>query len=133
MRLAWVAALAVAATAALYALGLRAALTPLLAWPLGARIGVALVVMLPLATMGMPFPLGLRQLGRTRADLLAWAWAINGCASVVATPLATLLALGAGLVAVLAAAAGCYVVAAVVAHQWGELPPDGSYCASLQE
>lgn len=123
-RLACFAALGVAATVAVYAFGLRAALAPLLAWPLAARMSVAFAVMLPLAAMGMPFPLGLRQLGRTQAELLPWAWAINGCASVVATSLATLLALGAGLAAVLLAAGACYGVAALLAHHW-ESPPDG--------
>lgn len=112
------AALVVAVVAALYAFGLRAALAPLLAWPLAARLGVALAAMLPLAAMGMPFPLALHRLGRTQAELLPWAWAVNGCASVVATPLATLLALGAGLSAALAAAAACYVAAAIVARHW---------------
>ncbi len=87
-------------------------------WPLAARLGVALAAMLPLAAMGMPFPLALHRLGRTQAELLPWAWAVNGCASVVATPLATLLALGAGLSAALAAAAACYVAAAIVARHW---------------
>src|SRR6266851_3109520 len=118
LRMAAWAALAVAATATLYAFGLRGVLLPLLGWPLGARMAVALVVMLPLATMGMPFPLGLRHLGLTHAELLPWAWAINGCASVVATSLATLVALGTGLVAVLVAAAASYAAAALVAHRW---------------
>ncbi|HXY52640.1 MAG TPA: hypothetical protein VEI01_24560 [Terriglobales bacterium] len=112
------AALAVAATAIVYAFGLRAALMPLLRWPLSVRMTVACAVMLPLAGMGMLFPLGLRHLGRARSELLPWAWAINGCAAVVATSLATLLALGAGLVVVLVAAAGCYLVAALVARKW---------------
>ena len=118
LRMAAWAALAVAAIALAYAFGLRAVLLPLLGWPLGARMAVALVVMLPLATMGMPFPLGLRHLGLTHAELLPWAWAINGCASVVATSLATLVALGTGLVAVLVAAAASYAAAALVAHRW---------------
>jgi hypothetical protein len=49
---------------------------------------------------------------------LPWAWAINGCASVVAGPLATLLALGAGVPVVLLAASACYAVAAMVAGLW---------------
>ncbi len=117
-RLACLAALAVGVTAVVYAFGLRAVLNHLLGWPLAARMGIAFAVMLPLAAMGMPFPLALRHLGRTHAELLPWAWAINGCASVVATSLATLLALSAGLVAVLVAAAGCYVAAALVARRW---------------
>ena len=125
VRLASFAAFAVAATATLYAFGLRGALSPLLGWPLAARMGVAFAVMVPFTTMGMPFPLALRYLGRTNAELLPWAWAINGCASVVATSLATLLALGAGLAAVLVGAAACYVLAALVARQWKEQPSAG--------
>ena len=121
-RLACWAALAVAAIAIVYAFALRAALMPLLGWSLATRMVVAFVAMLPLAAMGMLFPLGLRYLGRSHAELLPWAWAINGCASVVATSLATLLALGAGLVTLLVAAAACYVVAALVARQWEPLP-----------
>ena len=49
--------------------------------------------MTPLAAMGVPFPLVLRSLGQTHGELLPAAWAVNGCASVMAGPLATLLAL----------------------------------------
>jgi hypothetical protein len=117
-RLACLAAVIVALTATVYAFGLHALLTPLLSWPLPARMVIALAVMLPLAAMGIPFPLGLRQLGQSHADLLPWAWAVNGCASVLAAPLATLFALSAGLPAVLLVASGCYVVAALVASMW---------------
>lgn len=117
-RLAGLAAIIVAVTGTVYALGLHTILTPLLSWPLPARIVLAFTLILPFAAMGMPFPLVLRQLGQTRAELLPWAWAINGCASVVAGPLATLLALGAGLPAVLLAASACYAVAALVAGRW---------------
>ena len=117
-RLACLAALIVAFVGTVYAFGLHALLTPLLSWPLPARMVVAFAVMLPLVAMGMPFPLGLRQLGQTHAELLPWAWAINGCASVLAGPLATLVALGAGLPTVLLAASGCYVVAALLASMW---------------
>lgn len=117
-RLACLAALIVAFVGTVYAFGLHALLTPLLSWPLPARMVLAFAVMLPLAAMGMPFPLGLRQLGQSNAELLPWAWAINGCASVLAGPLATLVALGVGLPAVLLAASACYVVAALVANMW---------------
>lgn len=117
-RLACLAAIIVAVTGTVYAFGLHAMLTPLLSWPLPARMALAFTVILPLAAMGLPFPLVLRHLGQTRTELLPWAWAINGCASVVAGPLATLLALGAGLPAVLLAASSCYAVAALVAGTW---------------
>jgi SAM-dependent methyltransferase len=121
-RLASMAAFGVAAVSAIYALGLYPALRTMLGLPLGARVAVAFAVMLPFATMGMLFPLGLRQLGCNRAELLPWAWAINGCASVVATSLATLLALGTGLAVVLFVASACYVVAALAVRQWASAP-----------
>jgi len=114
-QLACWAALVVAFTGGMYSFGLQAVLAPLLNWPLPARMVLAFAAMLPLVAMGMPFPVGLLQLGRRHGELLPWAWAINGCVSVLAGPLATLVALGVGLSAVLLAASGCYVVAALVA------------------
>jgi spermidine synthase len=117
-RLACFAAIVVAVTGTVYALGLHTILTPLLSWPLSARMALAFIVILPFLAMGMPFPLVLHQLGQTRAEMLPWAWAINGCASVVAGPAATLLALSAGLPAVLLVASACYAVAALLAGTW---------------
>jgi hypothetical protein len=117
-RLASLAAIVVAVTGTVYALGLHTILTPLLSWPLSARMALAFTVILPFAATGMPFPLVLRQLGQTRPELLPWAWAINGCASVIAGPLATLLALGARLPIVLLVASACYAMAALLAGTW---------------
>lgn len=119
-RLGCIAALIVVATSSIYAFGLYPLLTILLGWPLPARMIVALVVMLPLAAMGIPFPLVLHHVGQNREELLPWAWAVNGCASVVAGPLATLLALGGGLPAVMLSASACYLVAALMVQSWRE-------------
>ncbi len=82
-------------------------------WPV--RLGVALLACLPAATlMGMPFPLGLRTLVAGERARLAWAWAANGFASVVAAPLAALLALELGSRVVLAAAGSAYLAAWLV-------------------
>jgi hypothetical protein len=80
---------------------------------LRAAAGAALIV--PLAfLMGAPFPMGLRSLaGKTRRGM-AWAWAANGFASVVAAPLAALIALELGSPALLLLAAATYAVAALV-------------------
>jgi spermidine synthase len=118
MRLACLAAIVVAVTGTVFAFGLHPLLTALLSWPPWARMVLAFTVILPFAAMGIPFPLLLRQLGQTHAELLPWAWAINGCASVFAAPLATLLALGAGLPRVLLVASACYAVAALLAGTW---------------
>jgi len=125
MGLAYIAALIVAGISAVYAFGLYPLLVNLLGWPLLARMFVAVVLMLPFVAMGVPFPVVLHHLGQTHEQFLPWAWAVNGCASVVAGLLATLLALTAGLPAVMLTASACYLVTAAVARTWkGELPGD---------
>jgi len=79
--------------------------------PDGAKILISTALIAPLAFfMGMPFPLGLTRVADTR--LIAWAWGINGCASVTAAVLATLLAIHFGFTAVVIAALLLYFVAA---------------------
>ncbi|HVP59509.1 MAG TPA: hypothetical protein VMT11_03030 [Myxococcaceae bacterium] len=67
----------------------------------------------PAFLMGTPFALGLRQLA-PEGGALAWAWASNGFASVVAAPLSALLALELGSRVLLCAAAAGYALAAGV-------------------
>jgi hypothetical protein len=82
----------------------------------GARVFSAALLLGPLAfLMGMPFPLGLRRFTRNEPGRVAWAWAANSFASVVAAPLAALIALEAGSEAVFGAAAAAYAAAAVSA------------------
>lgn len=77
------------------------------------RVALAAALVAPLGlVMGLPFPLGLRALGRGEPIRASWAWAANGFASVVAAPLAALIALEAGSGALFAAAGAGYVVAA---------------------
>ncbi len=79
------------------------------------RAGAAVVLLAPLAfLMGTPFPLGLRSLAGTGVEGVAWGWASNGFASVVATPLAAMIALESGSQALLFAAAAAYAAAAVL-------------------
>jgi hypothetical protein len=61
--------------------------------------------------MGMPFPLGLNALSGIDPDLVPWAWAINGCASVVSAVLATLAAIHLGFAAVVVLGGLLYIVA----------------------
>ena len=85
------------------------------------RAAVAVVLVAPLAVaMGMPFPLGLRRLSSSNSELIPWAWAINGCASVVSAVLAVVLAMHLGFSAVILIAAVLYLVAATIGK--GSLP-----------
>ena len=83
--------------------------------PLSMKAVLALAMIAPLAfPMGMPFPLGLAAVARSAPDLVPWAWAINGCASVIAVSLASLLAMHIGFVAVVGVALALYAAAAVI-------------------
>ena len=62
--------------------------------------------------LGLPFPLGLIQVGDGRA--LPWAWGLNGAFSVVATPLANLMSRDVGFSSLLIAGAGLYALAFLV-------------------
>lgn len=77
---------------------------------------VSIGLIAPLAFfMGMPFPLGIDALRQHHPNLIAWAWAINGYASVVSTILATCLAIAFGFNAVILLAIGIYLVGGWVA------------------
>jgi hypothetical protein len=85
-----------------------------LPWPDPVKIACTVVLIAPLAfCMGMPFPLGLERIAGATPGLVPWAWAINGCASVVSAVLATLLAVHIGFIGVVVAAALLYLVAAL--------------------
>ncbi len=92
-------------------------LQPVLAATVQAPIGIkaiiaVLVIFPPGLLMGMPFPLGIGLLGEHAPALIPWAWAVNGCFSVVSTGVATLLALQTGFSLLLLSAAGMYAIAA---------------------
>ena len=101
MVLAWTAAMR---------LGLQPLILATLDWPWLARVGVLLTVLAPLSlALGLPFPLGLSRLGGS--GVLPWAWGLNGAFSVVATPLANLIARENGLHWLLMLAGTLYAVA----------------------
>jgi SAM-dependent methyltransferase len=80
-----------------------------------ARVGVAVSMLGPLAfCMGIPFPLALTGVAEAAADLVPWAWAVNGCASVIAAVLATILAIHQGFTVVIVSALVLYAFAAVI-------------------
>jgi hypothetical protein len=89
-----------------------------LGWPLTGRFVVGALSLAPLGVlMGMPFPKGMDWLRRSAPGLIPWAWGVNGAVSVVASVLASLLALSAGFSVVLVAGALCYGLALVVVRR----------------
>jgi hypothetical protein len=89
---------------------LRPLMLETLSLPWAARAALVLAVAAPVSlALGLMFPLGLALLGG--GPMLPWAWALNGAFSVVATPLANLIARQAGFDRVLLGAAMLYVLA----------------------
>lgn len=82
--------------------------------PIMAKVIVSIAMIAPLGfCMGIPFPLGLAKLNDLAPEMTPWAWGINGCASVVSTVLATLLAIHVGFSVVVLFALVFYAIAAV--------------------
>jgi spermidine synthase len=86
----------------------------LLPLPLIARVLAVASLIAPLGLlMGMPFPTGIARLGQAR-ELVPWAWAANGSASVVSAVLAATFSLSLGFTPVLMIGGGLYLLAAFI-------------------
>jgi spermidine synthase len=87
----------------------------LLGLGLDLRMFAAVVLLAPLGfLMGVPFPAGIRLVGRVAPGLVPWAWAINGCASVLSSILAVMIAISHGFSSVLLAGGVAYALALLV-------------------
>jgi hypothetical protein len=112
-----IAACGVIAWCAVMLLILPKGLVPVLSLGLAPKVVLVLAAMAPVSiALGMPFPLGLARLGGGAA--LPWAWGLNGAFSVVATPLANLIATKAGHSWLLVAAILLYALAIVSFPKW---------------
>ncbi|MDJ0808417.1 MAG: SAM-dependent methyltransferase [Gammaproteobacteria bacterium] len=78
--------------------------------PGAAKALVSLTLIAPVAfLMGLPFPLGLSKVAARAPRLVPWAWGINGCASLLSSILASLLAIHLGFNLVVIAALLLYL------------------------
>jgi hypothetical protein len=79
------------------------------------KAGVIFLSFLPLGFfMGMPLPLGMALLQERAPVLIPWAWAINGCFSVLSPVLAVMIALSTGYDTVILCGAGLYAAGFVM-------------------
>lgn len=114
--------------AAVIIVAYRFILPPTLAAALGmshtARVLLSVALLAPPGiVMGMPFPSGVRVLGRSGVAMMPWVWAVNGATSVCASVLATLLAISFGYSAVLLGGATTYAVAFIALTVAGRSAP----------
>ena len=120
--------LLVAALIALYVLFLPPVFRALLGLDDTIRVVVSILLIAPLAfVMGMPFPTGIREVGRHAPGLVPWAWGMNGIFSVLGSTLVILISMVSSFTVSLFVAALIYVVAAVVAPGLHETRMEESY------
>ena len=105
-------------TAAAYPFLIRGLTTVALPASLPVRVVVGAAAIAPLGfLMGIMFPRGIAHLELRAPQLVAWAWGVNGTASVISAVTAALLALAFGFSFVLAVGAAGYGLAALLAMQ----------------
>lgn len=105
-----------------FAVGLDALLNALIGLPLTVKAIIATFLLAPLAlAMGFPFPSGMTTINRIHNGFVPWAWGINGCASVVGSTLAVLLAMLTNFKSVFALAAVLYVIASLALFRLNKL------------
>lgn len=86
------------------------------------RYLISLVTIAPLGfLMGMPFPLGVRITKKINPELIPWAWAVNGCASVLGSILVIMIALSWGFSIVLVLASAVYLTGLVFIYSSSRL------------
>ena len=88
-----------------YLFGLKGLFLQMIGYPEWMKIVFSFSLLAPFAFfMGIPFPAGLERIKRQDPSFLAWAWGVNGCASVTGSVLAVILAVSWGytLVGILA-------------------------------
>lgn len=80
--------------------------------PLVVKVLFVVLMIIPLGVvMGIPLPAGITFAGKSGSGTVAWCWALNGSASVVASSLAVTIAMSKGFIMVLIVSAFCYLAA----------------------
>lgn len=106
--------LGIAVVTLIYAFSLTVVLRGFNSYSMLIKVGLMiLIVGVPGVIMGLPFPLGLTDISRRQPSAVPWAWAVNGCASVVSASLAILISVEAGFLWVMVCAALAYCLAAL--------------------
>jgi hypothetical protein len=98
----------------LYSIILPSIMDVISSFAINVKIVLIFFILLPLGLlMGIPFPTGLSILSEKNKSLVSWAWAINGCFSVLAPILTMMLAMAFGFKIVLWLGALTYILAFV--------------------
>jgi hypothetical protein len=104
--------LLIALVALPYALFFSAAVGAVLPYSMPFRVVLSSLLIMPVGLLlGIPFPMGIRNI---RGELIPWAWAVNGCFSVLSPMLAAIIAMAAGFKVVFMLGSAMYALAFAV-------------------
>jgi hypothetical protein len=106
--------------------GLHPLLQSLIVLPFAARVALTVLMLAPIGILlGLAMPLGLGRLAALHPRGVAWAWGINGIASVVASAGSVTVAILFGFPAATLMALACYLAALALARigPWPEVAP----------
>jgi hypothetical protein len=74
----------------------------LITLPKVARIVISILILAPIGLLlGVPFAYGIQILNRFNPSIIPWAWAVNGCLTVIGSILAVILSMNFGFNCVL--------------------------------
>jgi len=105
--------------AVVYSLMLPSLFGELLSQPASFRIVVSAFLLFPLGfVMGMPFPLGMREIKMQHARGVSWMWGVNGVMSVIGSVVATAMAIMFGLKIAIFFGVLAYVIAFSSSFAW---------------
>ena len=80
-------------------------------WPKFARILVTIGILAPISMLlGVPFAYGIRLLNQFNPTIIPWAWAVNGCMTVIGSILTVILSMNIGFNFVLVIAILTYFI-----------------------
>jgi hypothetical protein len=112
-RVTMYALMAAALTGVLAAMVLSPIVDFAISWPLVVRHRLAALLQIPVGVqLGVGLPGGMRLLDRSRPELVAWGWGMNGAFSVIGATAAIFIAMNWGFSVTLLAGAATYLLAA---------------------
>jgi hypothetical protein len=121
---------AVVALVLIASLNLQTVLRELIDLPFPARVAITVLLLAPIGVaLGMPMPLGLARFRSLYPGSVAYAWGVNGVASVLASVAGVALAITFGYVVASLAAAACYAFALLHAALGRWAPTNGGTTA----
>jgi len=116
-KLAWLVPLGLVVFLGTFILFSPRIVTAFIDYPPAVRFLLTGIILVPISLLlGVPFAYGIRLLNLFNPTIIPWAWAVNGCATVVGSILTVIFSMNFGFNFVLVAAIGIYFIGFAAVH-----------------